>query len=1017
MGADNASDLRTMAFLSIHLLGPFHVALDGESVTGFESDKVRALLAYLAVEADRPHSRDELAGLLWPDQPDRTARRNLSQALFNLRQTIHDEADSPFLQVTPRTVQFNLDSDHWLDVAAFTAHIATGEAQAHLRLETCEPCIQRLEQAVELYREFLAGFFVDDSVPFGEWATLQRERLHRQVLDALYYLAGHHEWHRDYERARRYAWRQVELEPWREEAHQQLMRLLVRSGQRSAALQQYETCRRILADELGVEPTETTRRLYRRIRAVSSIGAHNLPPQATPFVGRETELGEISRRLADPDCRLLTLVGPGGIGKTRLAIQAAYENRTTFLHGVCFVSLAPLQSAEFLASAIADALQLSSHGQVDPKEQLFYASQLSSRGQMGPKEQLLDALCEREMLLVLDNLEHLIEDGASLLVDILQAAPEAKLLVTSLERLNLQGEMVLGVEGLETPKEAEAEHAACYSAVDLFLQSARRAQADFALVNGGMSDVVRICRLVEGMPLGIELAASWVRLLSCQEIAAEIEQSLAFLSASTRDAPPRHRSVQAAFDHSWKRLAVEERHVFQRLAVFRGGFDRGAAAQVSGASLTTLSALIDKSFLNRTPSGRYSIHELMRQYAAEKLAQNPQEARKMQDDHCRYYARFVNDQFERFRAGQQREALDAVEAEVDNVRIAWQWAVDQGQYESIEQLMDGLYVFCYSRSLQEGHILFEKATAALEGAVAGQAQSEEEAIRLLGRLLWRQADLYRFYDTPTYENAIALLQRSIALLRPCHDKADLAESLRVLGLVLGFRERYAEARRSLEESIEIGRQLEDQTHLAWSLVRLGRVLAKMGGPARIEAKQLYQESLAIHRKYNDLTGIAFTLYCLGILAHALGDYAEAKRLFLESKDVYEQLGAPGWAARTISDLGKTYRHLGEDEAAIRCLCDALQRIVSTRQPIIYQFTLAEVARLFKKQGRYMRACELAAFLKHHPFTIHGIRDSASSLLADLEPKLPPEVAAAALARARKWTLDDVVAEVLAEVDG
>jgi DNA-binding SARP family transcriptional activator len=388
-----------MSRLSIHLLGPFYVTLDEEPVTEFESNKVRALLAYLAVEADRPHSRDELIGLLWPDQPERTARRNLSQALFNLRRTIRDDdVTPPFLHVTRRAVQFNLESDQWLDVAQFVVHIAASETHAHSKLEACKSCIQHLEQADALYQgEFLAGFFVDDSGPFGEWGTLRRERFHRQVLDAQYHLARHYERRRNYERARHYARRQVELEPWREEAHQQLMRLLVRSGQRSAALQQYEICHRILADELGVEPTDTTTRLYRRIRSVPSIGAHNLPPQATPFVGRASELRDTGGRLVDPDCRLLTLTGAGGIGKTRLAIQAAHENRAAFLHGVCFVPLAPLQSTEFLVPTIASALQLPLHSEMDPKEQL------------------LDALRECEMLLLFDNFEHLIEDGVDLL--------------------------------------------------------------------------------------------------------------------------------------------------------------------------------------------------------------------------------------------------------------------------------------------------------------------------------------------------------------------------------------------------------------------------------------------------------------------------------------------------------------------------------------------------------------------------------------------------------------------------
>ena len=207
-----------MPHLSIHSLGPFHVTLDGNPVTGFESNKVRALLIYLAVESDRPHSRETLAGFLWPDQPERSARHNLSQALSNLRQVIHDRDTEPsFLHVNRGTVQFNHASDHRLDVTEFAAHVAAVESHPHLRLGRCEPCLRRLEQSIVLYRgEFLAGFFVDDSVPFSEWATLLRERFRRQALDALYHLAEHYEKLRDYGRARRYARRQVEMEPWRE---------------------------------------------------------------------------------------------------------------------------------------------------------------------------------------------------------------------------------------------------------------------------------------------------------------------------------------------------------------------------------------------------------------------------------------------------------------------------------------------------------------------------------------------------------------------------------------------------------------------------------------------------------------------------------------------------------------------------------------------------------------------------------------------------------------------------------
>lgn len=316
-----------MPDLSIHTFGSFYVTMDGEPVTAFESNKVRALLVYLAAGATHPHSRDSLIGFLWPDQPERAARRNLSQALFNLRQAIgDDEASVPLVGVTRDAIQIQPEADFWLDSAAFSACVEQTQAHAHTHGDRglCQACVDRLVEMDDLYSgEFLAGFFIDDSNPFGEWATLCRERFHRQVLDAQYHLAHHFERRRDYERALHYARRQVELEPWREEAHRQLMRLLARCNQRSAALAQYEVCRSVLAREMGLDPDQETQALYARIRAAGATRRHKLPAQLTPLVGREEELAHVAERLEDPACRLVTLVGPGGIGKTCLALHAA----------------------------------------------------------------------------------------------------------------------------------------------------------------------------------------------------------------------------------------------------------------------------------------------------------------------------------------------------------------------------------------------------------------------------------------------------------------------------------------------------------------------------------------------------------------------------------------------------------------------------------------------------------------------------------------------------------------------
>jgi DNA-binding SARP family transcriptional activator/predicted ATPase len=698
-----------MARLTIRLLGPFHVTLDGKPITNFESNKVRALLACLAMEPHYPHSREMLAGLLWPDQPEQTARHNLRQALSNLRQALGDrDADPPFLHITRGTVQFNLHSDHQLDVSQFEALVAASEAHAHAHLETCKPCIRQLEEAVKLYRgEFLEGLFVGDSVSFEEWALLRRERLHRLALDKLYHLAHHYERQRKYDRARRYARRQVELEPWREEAHQQLMRLLARSGQRSTALAQYERCRRILAKELGVEPDEQTQTLYERIRAARSSCSHNLPTQLTPFFGRKEDLAEIAERLENPACRLLTLVGPGGIGKTRLALQAAAEQVGGFLNGVFFVPLAAVSSTRFLAATIADAVGLVFSGEQDPQVQL------------------LNYVRGKEMLLMLDNFEHLLpptpldpaqnrgdedERSGELLVTILTQAPCVKVMATSREPLHLRPEWIFQVRGLAVPEPETAAELETYSAIQLFAETARRVDAGFELSGGTAPAAIRICQLVEGMPLGIELAAAAVRVYPCEQIADGIEHNLDFLTTSMRDVPRRHKSLRAVFEHSWGLLTTQEQTVFSQLSVFPDRFTLEAASAVIGQEALTperyLVALADHSLIQHWPDGRYATHTLLRQYTAEKLAASP----SAQEEAARRHAVFYMDFLAAQGSGEEANQRAAIRAELANIRAAWQWVAEKRDLETLERVAATLHNFYSAQSwFQEGIDAFQFA--------------------------------------------------------------------------------------------------------------------------------------------------------------------------------------------------------------------------------------------------------------------------------------------------------------------
>jgi predicted ATPase/DNA-binding SARP family transcriptional activator len=1014
--------------LSIHLLGPFHVTLDGEAVTGFESNKVRALLTYLAVESDRPHSREALTGLLWPEQPEKAARHNLRQALSNLRRAIHDDqADPPFLGITRGTVGFNPSSDHRLDVTELSAHITESETHAHPSLETCASCIQRLEQAVALYRgDFLQGLFAAESLPFEEWAVLRRERFHLLALDTLRHVARYYERRRDYDRARRYARRQVELEPWREQAHQQLMRLLARSGQRGAALAQYETCRRVLSAELGVEPAEETQALYERIRAAGSAQPHNLPTQLTPFIGRQEELAQVEERLENPECRLLTLVGPGGIGKTRLALQAATGQMGSFINGVFFVPLAPLSSREHLVPAVAQALGFSFYGEAEHKTQL------------------LNYLRGKEMLLVLDSFEHLLA-GVEHLLEILQQAPDVKILVTSRELLNLRAEWLLEVNGLAFPRQADAKEARAFSAVQLFLESAHRVEAGFDLSAETTPAVVRVCQLLQGTPLGIELAAAAVRAHPPGQIAAQIERDLDFLSTSMRDVPARHQSLRAVFDHSWRLLSETEQAALKKLSVFRGSFPRQAAQAVAGVTTPTLAALVDKSFLSREQEGRYEIHQIVKQYAAEKLACAPREGQATRDLHCDYYAYFLYQREETLKGSQQLAALDEIGAEVEDVRVAWDWAVTRARLDAIALAAQGLYLFYWARNW------FQEGQAALEQAVVPVRAGQGENSLLLARLWTCQTEFYARLGN--YEQATTLLQQSRRICERLQAWQELADVFRGLGTINYWSGEYDQAIAHFRKSLTLSRQAEDEYLAALALTGLANAICDQTADYE-QARPLYEQSLALSRQIGDQFGIARALINQGAMAHELGDYAGAKQLYQQSLDIYRALGyRPGLSA-ALNNLGQVASALGEYDLARELVQESLdiKRETGDRNAMIHsllqlgavtrkmgdygeskkwhaqtlrlaleiqalhlvRYVLVGVAELENQRGERERALELLSFVLHQGVGEQELRDQAHNLRSKLEAALSPQAVAQCQQRGQARTLEAVVAGVLGE---
>jgi DNA-binding SARP family transcriptional activator/predicted ATPase/Tfp pilus assembly protein PilF len=866
--------------LELALLGQADVHLDGEPVTGFGASKAEALLFYLAVTG-LPHSRSALAGMLWRDMPESDALMNLRQVLASLRRLV-----GPHLHITRQTVRFRRDHPYWLDVEDFETGV-TGPTDK-------ETAVEGMKAAVALYRgDFLAGFYVRDAPAFEEWMLSQRARLRSAALEALHTLVTVYAHRGNYEQGINYARRLLELEPWYEEAHRQLISLLARSGQHSAALAQYERCRRQLVKELGVEPALETRELYERVLAARSASQPtNLPPPVTSLVGREGELIRLGRLLADPHERLITILGPGGVGKTRLAIEAGTTRRDAFLDGVVFVPLGGLPDVTGVLPALAAALHLSLAPDRDPRAQL------------------MDFIRGKELLLILDNFEQLTA-GVDLLVDILEETPQVTLLVTSRERLNLRRESLLQLNGLTYPELSEAVEPETHSAPRLFWERARRVRPELP-VDLADGSVIRICQMVQGLPLGIELAAALAYRHPLNQIADRIAQNLDALSTSMRDVPARHRSLRAVFDHSWELLQPRQREVFAALSVFRGRFSAEAAEQVTGASEEILEALRSKSLLHRSEDGRYGVHEVLRQYAAERLEAEARAGGSARDRHCRFYVNFLASQEPDLWGARVAPALAAVQAELDNVRVAWRWAVVQGVIEALRAGRGGLSRFYQLVGLfQEGETAFASAVEALRRLANVSHPPAPRRQALLGRLETEHA---RFLNLQgRYDEAIAASREAVQI-----GQAVSATDVQALGHFMWGEARlnqrdHQAARVRLERALDLARAAGPQGLEAHIRRDLGILSWGQGDyPA---ARAQFESALALFRRLGDRSGESNALRSLGIVSGDQGDLSAARGFFEEALAIAREIGDRRAANAALHNLGIATLYAGEYAAA------------------------------------------------------------------------------------------------------
>jgi non-specific serine/threonine protein kinase len=940
--------------VEFRLLGGFDVLVNGETLPSLSYRREQWLLALLVLRHTRDTARDWLAATIWPENEESQARFYLRKGLSDLRKALGAEA-TRLLSPTPRTVRLNLEGA-FADVVAFDDAIQRKDEGGRMKdegnsddLHPSSLILHPLEEAVALYR----GPLLPDCLE--EWIIPEREAREQAYLNALETLAARAT--ADGQSAAAVHWLRLLLatDLYRESAYSALMQALADCGDQAAMKQVYRDLRLLLHRDLNADPAPDTNALYRSLlaRQTRTVGLppashapagppRRLPVPLSDLIGREQEIEEVAGWLSR--CRLVTLTGTGGVGKTRLAIAAAEKGMAQFPDGVWFVDLAPLSDPALLPKTILRMLDI----REEPSRTL--------------EETLERALSCRTLLLILDNGEHLLEASASLTHRLLSACPDLRVLATSREALGLTGEHLYRVPSLALPPmgEANVEKAASslleYAAVRLFVERARQASPSFQLNRANATVVKQICHHLDGIPLAIEMAAARVRALSVAQIAARLEDRFALLTRGSRTALPRQRTLQATIDWSYDLLSEEERLLLGRLSVFAGSWSLDAAEAVcagrgiaQGDVLEVLTHLVEKSLVVfEEPvegTARYRLLESIRQYGMERLAESG-EREALHNRHRDFFLQLAEEGHHNQRSASQGRWLSALEEEHDNIRAAltsclkdpeggekglrfgasleWFWNIRGHLSEGRERLKALLsHPGAQSHTTARADTLLGAgAMAWLQADYATARTLYEECLGIRQELGDRQGMAYSLNNLANiahyqadYASARSLHEESLAIRRELGDRHGIAHSLGNLASVVEVQGDYASGRALLRESLGILRELGDRHGIAHALGNLGMAVARDGDHAL--ARSLYEESLVMHRELGNRAGIAGILKNTGNAAYCQGDYASARSLYNESLGILRELGD----RYGIANLFELYASLalkeGRGERAVR----------------------------------------------------------------------------------------------------
>jgi DNA-binding SARP family transcriptional activator len=977
--------------LEIKALGNLIILKNGVILDNLGSRKAGAALAYLALEG-RPQGRMRLATLFWPESPDQKALASLRVMLASLRKNVDD-----YIEITRDTVGIKQGVDVTTDVQLFEKQIARGN----------------LTQALKLYRgNLLEVLHFSDCNEFENWRRWEQERLNLLLIEALQTDTSNQLALGNYKEGEKLASELLRIDPFNETALRQVMIALTLVGKRTDAMKQYKRSSAFLMDELGILPSAETV----HIKQLAAQGAtellaqqvtpkNNLPYLKTSFIGREQETEQCINLLHNENCRLLTIAGPGGAGKTSLALNLAKKVLGSFVDGVYFIPLDKVQCPDYLIHAIAESLE-------------FSFDQITL--QQGARKQLINYLSGRSILLILDGYEHLI-DSSEFLSELLQQTVDVKLLVTSRQKLNIQGEWVQSISGLPIPDHLESAGRNGSSSLDLFVERAKQTLPGLTLSEEELNAALQICRLVEGFPLAVELAASWTTLLSCTEIAKEIQHSFNFLSSQMLDVPEKHRSLKAAFNYSWQMLKIDQQRVLEKLSVFRGGFTHQAAQQIAGADWMILTELLNRSLVYRASDGRIFIHKVILGFIEEKLFKKPELFDEIAEKHSRHYLNLLYDKENDFSTGKMITAREVLRPEIENLRKAVCWAAVNQPSEAALKAVSSYFSFYMVHGWYDGEIAFDQLADFV---------SQHEKSPPLDNPVYLSCRAHQGWFCANLSMVEVCDRISKEILQPLQQKdmkKELALCLHNLGVSTEFRGDYETSRDLLERAVEIGMEIpfvafpsyylwlgyvhfllgEYQEGMrsfetSYSLfIKDGNIwassfaLSKMGLAAdgvgeHASAMNHFREAYEIFLNTGDITGQAYSLSRMSIGAYFLDEYASAYEYGEQALNHFKDIGHLWGICASSGHLGFIHLGTGKSQEAQTIFYDTLELASDADLDPLSLYALAGLSCTFVTEGKKKEASDLFSYVRSHPRTPalyidvakHWLQDQSKSIMRE-----------------------------------